>query len=77
MAQPPPAASRELTDAEVASYARDGFVIVRGLFSSASADVLRAAISADGVLEAKVMAMKDGGGRATRLSLWHYIQPRT
>ena len=74
---PPPPATRELTSAEVSAYARDGFVIVRGLFSSAEADVLRTTIARDGVMEGKVMAMQDGTGRSARLSLWHTVQPRT
>ena len=82
MEEPPPAApalraSRELSAAEISAYTRDGYVIVRGLFSGAEAAVLRAAIAGDGVVAARAMAMKDGGGRAARLSLWHYIQPRT
>ena len=70
-------ATRELTEDEVSSYSRDGFVIVRGLYSAAEAAVLQSAISADNVVQQKVMAMKDGAGRAVKLSLWHYIQPQT
>lgn len=77
MSSPPARATRELTAAEVASYVREGFVIVRGLYTSSEADVLRDAIVGDSVITAKVMAMKDGGGRAARLSLWHFVQPQT
>jgi hypothetical protein len=72
-----PRATRELTAAEIASYVREGFIIVRGLYSATETDVLREAIVGDDVVASKVMAMKDGGGRATRLSLWHYVQPET
>ena len=70
-------ATRELTDAEVMHYAREGFVCARGLFSSVEAGVLRAAIESDAVVERRAMSMKDGAGRATRLSLWHHIVPST
>lgn len=70
-------ASRELTADDQVMYEREGYVIVRNLFSLAEADVLRTAISQDAVVERRVMAMRDGAGRAARLSLWHYVQPAT
>jgi ectoine hydroxylase-related dioxygenase (phytanoyl-CoA dioxygenase family) len=66
-----------LSRADLAAYARDGFVIVRGLLSPDEAGVLRAAISADGALARNAMGMRDGAGRVARLALWQRVRPAT
>ena len=74
-AESPPAFA--LSAADLEAYARDGFVIARGLASAAEAEVLRTAIFADDALRARSMGMKDGAGRVARLALWQRVQPRT
>jgi len=77
MASPRPAARRELSAAEVASFHADGFVTVRGLFSPAEIASVRQAVEGDATLGARAMAMRDGAGKFARLSLWHFVQPKT
>ena len=62
---------------DITFFNAEGYLIVRGLFSSEEADVLRKTIETDGVLKDNVMAMKDGAGSYARLTLWHNIMPNT
>ena len=66
-----------LSAADAAAFARDGFVIARGLACAAEAAVLRETIFADRALEANAMGMRDGAGRVARLALWQRVQPGT
>jgi ectoine hydroxylase-related dioxygenase (phytanoyl-CoA dioxygenase family) len=66
-----------LSAADITFFQSEGYVIVRGLFSPEEALVLRTAIETDGVLDQKVMAMKDAAGSFARLTLWHKIMPKT
>lgn len=77
MSSSTPRASRELTPEEISLFDRDGFVFARSLFSAAEAGVLRAALEADAVIGRESMAMKDGAGRSTRLTLWHHVPAGT
>jgi hypothetical protein len=72
-----PAATRELTQAEIAAYWRDGYVFLRGFYSQAEADAILAAVETDKLVHDKKMEMKDEKGRVSRLTLWSYIQPDT
>jgi len=73
----PPSSWPGLAPGDLAAYARDGFVVARGLLTRPEAAVLRAAIAADGALTRNAMGMRDGAGRVARLALWQRVQPGT
>lgn len=64
--------SRSLTEAEVASYNRDGYVVRPALFDPAEVALLRTAIETDPVIAANVYAQKDAAGGSTELALWNH-----
>jgi hypothetical protein len=64
--------TRILTDAEVARYHEDGFVIVRGLFDAEEIDLLRRAAKEDHELDRRSYGRADGEGGVVRLSLWNH-----
>ena len=57
---------------DVERYQRDGYVIVRNLFSAAEADVLRTAIETDPLVASNDMPMVDSAGSRSKLTLWNY-----
>lgn len=66
-------ASRRVLNAdEVASYHREGYVMVRALFDVAEIDLLRRAAKADRDLDARAVGRADGEGGNVRLSLWNH-----
>lgn len=61
-----------ITDDAVASYHRDGYVLVRGMFDSREMDLLSRAAREDRVLDQKSFGKEDGEGGVIRLSLWNH-----
>ena len=57
---------------DVERYQRDGYVIIRNLFSAAEADVLRRAIETDPLVASNDMPMVDSAGSRSKLTLWNY-----
>ena len=56
---------------ELASYQRDGFFIVRGLFDQAEINKLREFAKADPDFAAQLYGRKDASGKETKLALWN------
>ena len=69
---PQPASARVLDDADAATYRREGYVIVRGLFDAAEIDLLRRAAKEDRELDRHSFGRADGEGGTVRLSLWNH-----
>lgn len=77
-ADPPPAAgkaaeivtARPVTPAEVASYHRDGFVLLPGFFSAAEIEPLRRACHADPMVGGNLVAIADSQGNAQEVVSW-------
>ncbi|MFM8734528.1 MAG: phytanoyl-CoA dioxygenase family protein [Pirellulales bacterium] len=61
-----------LTDAQLADYAREGFVIARGFFDTTEIDLLRRAAKEDRALDDHSFGRADGEGGTVRLSLWNH-----
>ena len=61
-----------LTDAELASYRRDGYVVVRGFFDAEEVGLLRRAAKEDRELDRHAFGRADGEGGTVRLSLWNH-----
>ena len=61
-----------ITDEELVQYRRDGFVIVRQMFSSREIDLLGEAARQDRVLNEHSFGKADGEGGEVRLSLWNH-----
>ena len=59
-----------LTPEEIVLYERDGFVVVKDLFSSSEIDKLYAAALADETMRKNALDLNDQSGKKTRLSLW-------
>jgi Phytanoyl-CoA dioxygenase (PhyH) len=64
--------SHILTDAEIARYHDQGYVIVRGLFDRAEIDLLHRAAKEDHELDKRSFGRADGEGGTVRLSLWNH-----
>ena len=56
---------------DVERYQRDGYVIIRNLFSAAEADVLRRAIESAPLVASNDMPMVDAKGARSKLTLWN------
>jgi ectoine hydroxylase len=61
-----------LTAAERAAFERDGYFIVRGLFSPEERALLLRAIEDDPSLRASMYDRKDGDNLSTRMALWNH-----
>jgi ectoine hydroxylase len=61
-----------LTAAEVNQYRIDGFVIARGLYTTAEMDLLRCAAKADRALQEHAIERADGEGGQSKLALWNH-----
>lgn len=59
------------SDQELGEYFRDGFVLVKGLFSPPEMQALLAFAKNDPTLKASAYGRKDAAGRETRLALWN------
>lgn len=62
----------QLTDEQLADYAREGFVIARGFFDTDEIDLLRRAAKEDRALDEHSFGRADGEGGTVRLSLWNH-----
>jgi ectoine hydroxylase-related dioxygenase (phytanoyl-CoA dioxygenase family) len=63
---------KPLSDAEVAEYRREGFVITRGFFDREEVDLLGRAAREDRALDEHSFHRADGEGGTVRLSLWNH-----
>ena len=63
---------RPLVVSELESYRRDGFVVVKNVYSQAEVDLLRETVLDDNMVKNNVMNMVDGSGRTSRLTLWRH-----
>ncbi len=61
-----------VTAGDVAQYKRDGFVLVRGMFSADEIGLLRRAAKEDKDLDDHAFGRADGEGGVVRLSLWNH-----
>jgi ectoine hydroxylase-related dioxygenase (phytanoyl-CoA dioxygenase family) len=62
----------QLTEAELAAYRRDGYVLVPALFNQDEITKLRDTAKRDRVLDADAYGRADGEGGSVRLSLWNH-----
>ena len=56
---------------QIASFQEDGYLIIRGLFDTEEADILRAAAQADQSFEDHAYDLEDGEGGKAQLVLWN------
>jgi hypothetical protein len=61
-----------LTDAQVAAYHADGYVLARGLFDAEEIGLLARAAKEDNELDKRSFGRADGEGGVVRLSLWNH-----
>ena len=61
-----------LTDEQLATYHRDGFVLVRQMFDQEEITLLRESAVADRELDSRSFGRADGEGGTVRLSLWNH-----
>lgn len=59
-----------LNDAEVAAFEKDGYVIVRNLFTKEEIDKLYSIAVDDTVMQSHAVDLNDQSGRKTKLTLW-------
>jgi ectoine hydroxylase-related dioxygenase (phytanoyl-CoA dioxygenase family) len=62
-----------LSPAKVASYGRDGFVILRDVFSSEEIAAMVKAVEIGDRVAESTRDRDDGDGRITRLAIWHEL----
>jgi hypothetical protein len=60
-----------ITDDDVAAFARDGFVVKRGLFDAEEAALLQNGILADKAIHRRAFALADSQGGATEIAVWN------
>lgn len=60
-----------MTPEQMTAYARDGYVIVRGLFDAEETGLLRRAMEEDPAVRDHVIDRRDQEGKATRIALWN------
>ena len=61
-----------ITDAQVAQYDEDGYVLIRQMFDSGETDLLARAAREDRALDEHSFGRSDGEGGTVRLSLWNH-----
>jgi len=61
-----------LTDQQLADYERDGYVIIRGLFTDEEMKLLGETAHHDNAMDKASSNMDDGEGNAVRLALWNH-----
>ena len=61
-----------LTDQQLADYGRDGYLIVRGLFTPGEMELLGETAKHDNAMDKASASMDDGEGNAVRLALWNH-----
>ena len=62
---------KALSDGQAAAFERDGYLIVRSLFDTEEADILRRAAKADAALQKHAFERRDNEGGASKLVLWN------
>ena len=60
-----------LSEAQVAQFQRDGYLIVRALFDQEEAGILRQTAKADAAFKKHAHDLKDGEGGVAKLVLWN------
>src|ERR1700719_3667745 len=60
-----------MTPAQLETFHRDGFVIVRGMYDREEVDLLLAAMEKDPSVRDHMIDRADALGAATRISLWN------
>ena len=60
-----------ITNQQVERYNRDGYVMLEGLFDEVEMNLLLGTAKADRALEEHAMALDDGAGGVSKLSLWY------
>src|SRR5438477_13200984 len=63
--------TRKLSEAEVAQFHREGYLIIRSLFDPEEANILRQAAKADQAFKEHAYELKDGEGGVSKLVLWN------
>ena len=61
-----------LSPEQISSYKEDGYVIVRGLFSTEETQLLRSTANHDNAMDKASSSMDDGKGNEVRLALWNH-----
>ena len=61
-----------LTPDQISDYERDGFIIVRGLFTSEETGLLGETARNDNAMDKASSSMDDGQGNDVRLALWNH-----
>lgn len=61
-----------VTDADLAAFERDGYVLKRGYFDAEEVALIDAAITSDPAIHANVTRLADSGGGTTELALWNH-----
>ena len=61
-----------ITDVEIRSYRKDGYVLVKGMFDNEEIGLLGRAAREDRVLDQHSFSRADGEGGTVRLSLWNH-----
>jgi len=64
--------SGPLTEAQVAQYHEDGYILIKHLFDDEETDLLRRAAKEDRALDEHAFGRGDGEGGKIRLSLWNH-----
>ena len=59
-----------LNSGQVADYNRDGYLVVKGLFSAEEIDKLYHTALENSVMQKNAMDLNDQSGKKTKLSLW-------
>jgi hypothetical protein len=62
-----------LSDAQISSFQRDGFVLISTLFDQEETDILRKTAKTDAAMKNHAYDLKDGEGGATKLVLWNNV----
>ncbi|MDB4813160.1 phytanoyl-CoA dioxygenase family protein, partial [Akkermansiaceae bacterium] len=61
-----------LTEEQLSDYDRDGYIVVRNLFSKDEIDSLGHAARSDNEMDKSSTQRDDGEGNAVRLALWNH-----
>ena len=61
-----------ITDADCEAFDRDGYLIKRGLFSDAEAELLQQALATDEALQDSAFGLDDGYGGQTIVAVWNH-----
>lgn len=59
-----------LTTQQIDTYQRDGYIVIKGLFSNAEVDKLYSTALEDDAMRKNALDLNDSSGKKTRLSLW-------